>query len=378
MQAQLPPGWAAHPATGTMAGSFFYTDPQGASHWELPAAVAAPAFPQDLQPQHQVVYNPMAAEAPASVANPMLMAGGAANPLRPTAAGAARGAGAALPAAPGEDAVPQEPASEAERHREAIYSLKGHWIVCYGSYAAFFVAVVTMMINVFQIGGGFAENAENTAAMSVAVANAAAVRAARDAAWSAWALANQPLNLSNSTDYMFNLTNMTILNVSTGADYLVDTVAIGTRLYIDRDEISHVITRASPVLLGAFFVRPALADIDVSVNTTLLNVQFGGPGTVYLASEAHTDWMDRLGFVLDSSLIFEENIGAHDHDVYSRPIFFPQNISFPGLGNSSVTGVPNFIVMFQPALPGLWDNATFFNGTNGTNVSHKQRIHSGA
>ena len=77
--------------------------------------------------------------------------------------------------------------AQAEQLKKAVDDLKGHWIITYGSYAAFFVAVLTMVYTVDGIGREFASNAETTAEMAVAVANAAAVRNARDTAWESWA-----------------------------------------------------------------------------------------------------------------------------------------------------------------------------------------------
>jgi hypothetical protein len=68
------------------------------------------------------------------------VAGGVANPL-------AGGEGEDVAA----DHKAPAPRSAEQQHRDAVDSLRGHWMSCYGSYLAFFLAVVTTGLNVFPI-----------------------------------------------------------------------------------------------------------------------------------------------------------------------------------------------------------------------------------
>lgn len=189
---------------GEMAGHYFYVDPQGQSHWEPPtttsAASAAATTPTQQQmavgsvnqmygsQQQQVVQNPAYLESPQA------------------AAAASRGA-VAVPAKSEEATTPDK----RKQLNDALKELKGHWIVCYGSYIAFFVAVVTMAITVESIGREYAKNAETTAELAVAMANVQALRAAREDAWEAW---YNRINASQLNLTGYNLTNMTLYNIS--------------------------------------------------------------------------------------------------------------------------------------------------------------------
>jgi hypothetical protein len=204
-QALAAIGWnGPYPGQGEHMGRFYFQDPAGQTLWAEP--------PESYNPPQAALQHLAASQQQYAASPQQTMVED--NPLAAMSQTTPEGA---RPAA----AIPQqadEPRANA-RHMDALNDLKGHWIICYGSYAAFGVAVLMMYLNVFNIGRGYAENAQEISELTVAVANAKAVRAAQLEAWGAYAEAFPPVNWTYFNWTALNVTMNMTLNTSGILDY---------------------------------------------------------------------------------------------------------------------------------------------------------------